>query len=48
MIAPLNSPSGHPNKYGVASFEFPAAVELFDVSPVADALVGRRLWTRRQ
>ncbi|KAL8651744.1 MAG: hypothetical protein Q9226_004573 [Calogaya cf. arnoldii] len=44
MIAPPNSPSGHPNKYGVIPFQFPAAVVLCNVSPVADALVGRRLW----
>lgn len=40
MIATLNNPSGHFKKYGVAPFKFWAAIELFDVSPVADALVG--------
>ncbi|KAL9631113.1 MAG: hypothetical protein Q9204_004386 [Flavoplaca sp. TL-2023a] len=44
MTAPPSSPSGHPNKYGSIPFRFPAAVELFNVSPIADALVGRRLW----
>ncbi|KAI4276923.1 MAG: hypothetical protein LQ337_002170 [Flavoplaca oasis] len=44
MTAPPNSPSGYPNKYGSIPFRFPAAIELCNVSPIADALVGRRLW----
>ncbi|KAL8867736.1 MAG: hypothetical protein Q9198_008410 [Flavoplaca austrocitrina] len=44
MTAPPNTPSGYPNKYGSIPFRFPAAMELLNVSPIADALVGRRLW----
>ncbi len=44
MMAPLNTPSGHPTRYGAVPFRFPAATELMNVSAISDALVGRRTW----
>ncbi len=43
-MAPLNTPSGHPTRYGAVPFRFPAATELMNVSAISDALVGRRTW----
>ena len=45
LIAGIKTPSGHPNMYGKIPFRFPATATLDGLSPISDALVGRKRWT---
>ena len=45
LVAPVVTPSGHPNRYGVIPWRFPGSVELTGISALSDALVGRRRWS---
>jgi len=45
LVAPVVTPSGHPNRYGVIPWRFPGSVELTGISALSDALVGHRRWS---
>jgi hypothetical protein len=42
---PAREPSGQTPKYGFPAYRFPASVVLGSISPIGDALVGRRKYT---
>src|SRR5437763_8036330 len=45
LVAPVATPSGHPNRYGAIPWRFPGAVELTGISALSDALVGCWKWS---
>ena len=45
LVAPVVTPSGHPNRYGVIPWRFPGSVELTGISALSDTLVGHQRWS---
>jgi hypothetical protein len=45
LEVPSREPSGQTPKYGAPDYRFPASVVLGSISPIGDALVGRRKYT---